>query len=85
MRSFFGRQPAHGIIRDQGRTVAGTARRIGVDRQHLSHALGGRIRPSEQVRSELPAFLGVPLHKLFTEDALALPHRVTSANQRRAS
>jgi hypothetical protein len=81
VRSFFGKQPAHSIIRDQGRTIAGTARRIDVDRQHLVHALAGRIRPSERVRSELPAFLGVPLQKLFTEDALG-PPRVTSVSQR---
>jgi transcriptional regulator with XRE-family HTH domain len=69
----YGWQPGREVLRQQGRTVAGTARRIGVNRQHLVQALEGRIRPSMQVRNELPAFLGVPLSELFNEDALASP------------
>ena len=77
----YGEQPGREVLRQQGRTIAGTARRIGVNRQHLQQALWGRIRPSEQVRNELPAFLGVPLNELFTEHALA-PPRVPTFDRR---
>jgi transcriptional regulator with XRE-family HTH domain len=77
----YGKQPGREVLRSQGRTVAGTARRIGVDRQHLTQTLAGRIRPSMQVRNELPAFLGVPLSELFTESALAPPGVRTAARR----
>ena len=69
----YGVQPGREVLRQQARTVSGVAQCIGVDRQHLRQALWGRIRPSEKVRNELPAFLGVPLNELFTECALAPP------------
>jgi transcriptional regulator with XRE-family HTH domain len=69
----YGRQPGREVLREQGRTVAGVARRIDVNPQHLVQSLSGRIRPSTDVRNKLPAFLGVPLSELFTEEALATP------------
>jgi transcriptional regulator with XRE-family HTH domain len=73
VRTKFGTQPGHQILFSQGRTVSAVARILGIAESHLAKALSGRVRPSHEVRERLPEFLGVPLHDLFTEDALQPP------------
>jgi hypothetical protein len=69
----YGEQPARDVLRKQGRSVAGTSRAIGIGHGHFRQALAGRVRPSMELRDKLPAWLGVPLHELFTERALRPP------------
>jgi transcriptional regulator with XRE-family HTH domain len=69
----FGKQPAHAILRAQGRTITGTARAIGVNPSHMHYALRGKVRPSVRIREKLPALLGIPLSELFDEEPLSLP------------
>jgi hypothetical protein len=54
-------------------TVTQVATDIGVDPAHLKLALLGRLRPSTQVREQLPDYLGLPIEKLFTADSIAQP------------
>lgn len=67
----FGEQPAKGIIRKRGTSVANVAVEIGVNHSHLNGALNGYVRPNEVVRERLPKLLGKRLDELFNPDVLA--------------
>jgi transcriptional regulator with XRE-family HTH domain len=81
----FGKQPAHAILRAQGRTIEGTARALGINPNHLHHTLRGNVRPSVRVREQLPPLLGKPLSELFDAELLNLPFDRRMPDQRRAS
>ncbi len=63
-------QPALALVRERGHTVAGLARRLRVERLHLSRVLNGRVTPSHEVRVGLSLLLDRPVTTLFTPDAL---------------
>jgi hypothetical protein len=63
-------------------TVAAAARKIDVSYSHLSWAMIGRVRPNDRVRRRLPLLLNCSLLDVFTEEALARPHRTVSEEHR---
>jgi hypothetical protein len=73
--STFGTQPIRDVLRQQGRTIPGTARAAGVDLGELARSVQGRCRPSAGVLATIPTFLGAPAERLFTKRALAYPHK----------
>jgi transcriptional regulator with XRE-family HTH domain len=81
----YGKQPAHRILLAQGRTIEGTARAMGINPNHLHHALRGNVRPSAYLREQLPIVLGVPLHELFDRKLLDRPLDRRMPDQRVAS
>jgi len=64
------RQPIYWVLRDEGRTIAGVARKVPVSSQQLKNAVHGRTPPSPLLRARLPEILGRPLEALFTDEAL---------------
>jgi plasmid maintenance system antidote protein VapI len=52
-------------IRDQGRTVAWLARRIGWSRQYTSGVVHGHIDVREEVARQIADVIGVPIFLLF--------------------
>lgn len=66
----YGKQPALAALQSQGRTVAATARVLGINPNHFYNALVGRCAPGQTVRQRLPEALGMPLEILFTKAAL---------------
>ena len=64
------RQPIYWVLRDEGRSIAGVARRVPVTNQQLKGAVYGWTPPSPLLRARLPVLLGRPLEALFTQDAL---------------
>lgn len=66
----WGRQPALDALRDDGRSIVGTARRLGVSRSHLMNVLHGRTRPRDEVKSGLSRLLNIPVCNLFTPDLI---------------
>lgn len=75
MPSIFGVQPIRDVLREQGRTIPGTARAADVDLGQLARAVQGRCRPSADVLAKVPPLLGVPAERLFNADSLAFPHK----------
>jgi transcriptional regulator with XRE-family HTH domain len=64
-------QPAKQLLREQGYSVTGVARRLRLSRDHLGRVLNGDVRPSHEVRVELCQLLDRPVTQLFTCDALS--------------
>lgn len=69
-RRSLGRQPFLRVIKAEGRTYAGVARRIGITYPHLINAGCGRVAPAPELRERLSEFLDLPEEKLFTPAAL---------------
>jgi ribosome-binding protein aMBF1 (putative translation factor) len=74
MPSRFGRQPGLKILDDERWSVARLAREIDVTYEVLWRALHGYTRVRPDITEKLPAFLGVELSDLFTDDILAAPY-----------
>ncbi|GIJ75994.1 hypothetical protein SAMN05443287_106199 [Micromonospora phaseoli] len=72
--SKFGHQPARLLLRRRGYKLKDLAEQIGVPEMHFRRALAGHIRPRPEIISDLPAVVGLPLTKLFTEVVLAKPY-----------
>lgn len=75
MPNRWGLQPARAVLTQERWTVAAAADKIGVDRQHLMHALHGLIVPNPVVRRRLPELLGRPIEDLFTQAVINTPSR----------
>jgi transcriptional regulator with XRE-family HTH domain len=69
--SRFGEQPIRGVIRRRHWNCRLIAYETGVSYSHLINAANGITAPSPQLRSKLSEFLGLPVEKLFSAEALA--------------
>jgi transcriptional regulator with XRE-family HTH domain len=67
----FGEQPIRGIVRRRHWNLRLIAYETGVAYSHLINAANGITPPSPELRSKLSGFLGLPVEKLFSTDALA--------------
>ncbi|MEV7329577.1 hypothetical protein [Micromonospora sp. NPDC093244] len=74
MPSRFGDQPARLLLRRRGYILKDLSEKIGVPERHFLDALAGRIRPRPEVINDLPALVGIPVTKLFTEQVRAKPY-----------
>jgi hypothetical protein len=67
----FGEQPIRGVVRRRHWNLKLIAYETGVGYNHLLNAVNGVTAPSPQLREKLSEFLGLPVEKLFSADALA--------------
>jgi transcriptional regulator with XRE-family HTH domain len=67
----FGEQPIRSIVRRRHWNLKLIAYETGVAYGHLINAANGITPPSPQLRTKLSEFLGLPVEKLFSNDALA--------------
>jgi transcriptional regulator with XRE-family HTH domain len=67
----FGEQPIRGVVRRRHWNLKLIAFESGVGYNHLLNAVNGVTAPSPQLREKLSEFLGLPVEKLFSTDALA--------------
>jgi transcriptional regulator with XRE-family HTH domain len=67
----FGEQPIRSIVRRRHWNLKLIAYETGVAYSHLINAANGITPPSPQLRKKLSEFLGLPVEKLFSTDALA--------------
>ena len=66
----FGEQPIRGIVRRRHWNLKLIAYETGVAYSHLINAANGITPPSPRLREKLSEFLGLPVEKLFSADAL---------------
>jgi transcriptional regulator with XRE-family HTH domain len=64
------RQPFGDMIREDGRTIAGVARRLGFDVSYVVRVAQGKVPPTVEFREALSSFLGQPVDVLFTNEAM---------------
>lgn len=72
--SKFGHQPARLLLRRRGYILRDLAEQLGVGERHFLDVLGGYVRPRPEIIKDLPALVGIPLSKLFTEEVLSKPY-----------
>jgi hypothetical protein len=78
----FGEQPVRGVVRRRHWNCRLIAYEIGVAYSHLINAANGISPSSPELRSTLSEFLGLPVEKLFTTDALAATYSEGRARAR---
>jgi hypothetical protein len=86
MPSRYGRQPARAELLHAKRSLGGAAAELKIPRSHLRSAVLGYSPPSPGLRAGLPRLLGLPVEKLFTQEALDAtydPSRGPRASERR--
>lgn len=71
----FGPQPFAQMLRDDGRVITATARRLGLDPSYTYRVSYGITAPSEEFRRVVSEFMGRPVEDLFTPDALGAKYK----------
>jgi len=66
-----GWQPARVELYKRHLTIRDVAQQIDVPERHLRNALRGTTHPSEEVRTRLAEYLGLPVTDLFNESSLS--------------
>ena len=67
----FGEQALRGVVRRRHWNLKLIAFETGVGYSHLLNAVNGVAAPSPELREKLSEFLGLPVEKLFSPEALA--------------
>jgi hypothetical protein len=68
-------QPGKAVLFSKGMTIAGVARAIGINRNHLHTSLMGITPPCPELRERLPKYLDITLEETFTPALLARPYK----------